>query len=517
MALLIELVQASEKVGTTSRKKEKLSLLADFFRRLEDKEIGLGIRYLSGQLPQNRLGIGWRTLEEAQRNLTHRIRPLPLREVDRFFEEISREKGSGSFERKVKWLRELFSSVSKQEAEFLIRLMIGEIRQGALEGLVLEAVAVASSVPIEDLRQALMFSGDIGEVGRAALEEGLAGLFRFAPQLFHPVSPMLASPVEGEAEALERLGEAGWEYKIDGARIQIHKEGDEIRVFTRHLKDVTERVPEIVELTESFPFVNAIVEGEAIAVTDGRPLPFQTTMRRFGRIQDVDKMKREIPLISYFFDLLYVDGDSLLQRPYQERFQLLSETVPLAFRIPQIVTGDEREARAFLERSLRAGHEGVMAKALGAPYAAGRRGFHWLKIKPAQTLDLVVLAAEWGHGRRRGWLSNLHLGAADPESGRFVMLGKTFKGMTDAMLQWQTKKLLGLEISRDEWTVYVKPELVVEIAFGDLQESPRYPGGLALRFARVKQYRPDKPAAEADTIQKVWQIFDTQRGASGTG
>jgi len=323
---------------------------------------------------------------------------------------------------------------------------------------------------------------------------------------------MLASPVEGGDEAIDRLGEAGWEYKIDGARIQVHKDGEEIRIFTRHLKEVTESVPEIICLARQFPMDKAIFEGEAIALReDRRPLPFQTTMRRFGRIQDVESVQREIPLKPFFFDLLYVDGQSILDVPYSKRFEQLTERMPSEHLIPRIVTADEAKVRDFLLQSLKAGHEGLMAKGLDSPYVAGQRGFLWLKIKPAQTLDLVILAAEWGHGRRKGWLSNLHLGARDEESGEFVMLGKTFKGLTDEMLQWQTKKLLELEAGRDEWTVYVRPELVVEIAFNDIQESPRYPGGLALRFARVKSFREDKSPSEADTFQKVRTIFEEGR------
>jgi DNA ligase-1 len=278
------------------------------------------------------------------------------------------------------------------------------------------------------------------------------------------------------------------------------------------LKDITNSVPELVRMARGFPFQRAVLEGEAIALReDGRPLPFQITMRRFGRVQDLERMGKEIPVTAYFFDLLHVDGQALFENPYRERFDLLAERIPSEYLIPRIVTADREEVRAFLRESLEAGHEGLMAKGLESPYIAGQRGYQWLKIKKAQTLDLVILAAEWGHGRRRGWLSNLHLGARDPESGNWVMLGKTFKGMTDQMLRWQTEKFLQLEVSRDEWTVYVRPELVVEVAFSDLQESPRYPGGLALRFARVKRYREDKSPEEADTIRKVWTIFESQR------
>ncbi len=512
MASFKDLVAISKSVASTSKRKHKVSLLADFFRQVKGREIALAVRYLSGQLGQGRLGVGWAILREALQDLPDPSRSLSLIEIDRLFEEISREKGSGSLERKVRFLRNLFSSVQQDQREFLINLMMGEIRQGALEGLVLGAIAQASSFPVDRLRQSLMFSGDIGQVAQVALEEGAAGLSHFQPRLFHPISPMLANSAEGETEALERLGEAGFEFKIDGARIQVHKDREEVRIFTRHLKDITESIPELVQLARTFQFENAIFEGEAIALReDGKPLPFQITMHRFGRILEVQRLEKEIPLTPYFFDLLYLNGESLIPVPYRDRFKLLSDKVPPGSMIPQIITGDEGAARDFLKRSLEAGHEGLMAKSLDSRYRAGHRGYTWLKIKPAQTLDLVVLAAEWGHGRRKGWLSNLHLGARDPGSGDFMMLGKTFKGLTDKMLHWQTKKLLELEVSRDEWTVYVRPELVVEVAFNDIQESSRYPGGLALRFARVKNFRMDKLPLDADTLHKVRQIFEARR------
>ncbi|TLY24405.1 MAG: ATP-dependent DNA ligase, partial [Nitrospirae bacterium] len=366
---------------------------------------------------------------------------------------------------------------------------------------------------------AMMFSGHLGEVARVAVEEGAAGLSRFSLRLFTPIAPMLANSAEDVEETLERLGEAAFEYKLDGARIQVHKGGDDVRIFTRQLQDVTERLPEVIEWARAVPVRDFVVEGEAIVLRpDGRPFPFQITMRRLGRIKDVEHVRREIPLSSFLFDCLYLEGEgSVIALPYQQRIDLMSKVIPSSFMIPRIVTNDRAEAEGFLARALAAGHEGVMAKSLTAPYVAGQRGFHWLKLKAAVTLDLVVLAAEWGHGRRKGWLSNLHLGARDPESGQFVMLGKTFKGLTDEMLKWQTEKLLSLEVSRDEWTVYVRPDLVVEIAFSEIQESPRYPGGLALRFARVKRYRPDKSAAEADTIQTVMGLFQKQRGEGQPG
>jgi len=512
MLFLKNLVEISETVSATTKKKEKASLLAHFLREAKEKDIFLLAFYLSGELPQGRLGVGWAMLQEASKESSFHSNPVSLIDLDRYFDIIAEEKGPGSSRKKIQILTEVFSRSDEKEKEFLVKLIMGEIRQGALEGLVLEAVARASSLSADRLQRSFMFSGNIGEVARTAMEEGASGLSRFQPSLFHPISPMLASPVEREEEAIERLGEAGWEYKIDGARIQVHKDGEEIRIFTRHLKEVTESIPEVVDLAKKFPMDKAIFEGEAIALReDSKPLPFQTTMRRFGRVKNVDRMRGEIPLRPFFFDLLYLDGGSLLETSYQERSTQLSERLKPQYLIPRIITAEAKKVQDLLIQSLKAGHEGLMAKGLESPYVAGQRGFSWLKIKPAQTLDLVVLAAEWGHGRRTGLLSNLHLGAKDKESGEFVMLGKTFKGLTDEMLRWQTKKLLELETERDEWTVYVKPELVIEIAFNDIQESPHYPGGLALRFARVKRFRQDKSPLETDTFQKIRAIFESSR------
>jgi DNA ligase-1 len=336
------------------------------------------------------------------------------------------------------------------------------------------------------------------------LEQGEAGLAGFSVRLFQPVLPMLADTAEDEDAALAAIGEAALEYKLDGARVQVHKAGDDVRVFSRRLNDVTVAVPELVESVRALPARELILDGEAVALRDdGRPHPFQITMRRFGRRLDVERLRAELPLASLFFDLLYQDGSSRMDDPLHGRAAALADAVPQLLRVPRRITASGAAARAFMREALDRGHEGIMAKALDAPYEAGRRGARWLKLKPADTLDLVVLAAEWGHGRRRGWLSNLHLGARDPDAGAFVMLGKTFKGLTDAMLAWQTETLLGLEIGRDGHTVHVRPELVVEVAFNDVQTSPQYPGGMALRFARVKRFRPDKSAAEADTIAAV--------------
>jgi DNA ligase-1 len=510
LARLVELVG---RVRATSRKTEKTRLMAEFLAQTRGPETALAALYLSGTLPQGRIGIGWRALHSVFGDGPHSGEPLALADVDAAFSAIAAEAGAGSAERRAAALRALFARAEPEERRFLAGLILGELRQGALEGLVLEAVAQAGKVPVATVRHAAMYSGDVGRVARAALEEGAPALAAFSLRLLSPVAPMLASPAEDVGAALERLGEAAFEYKLDGARVQVHKAGDEVRVFTRNLQDATDRVPELVDWVRGLPPRELVMEGETIALrADGRPQPFQATMSRFGRSRNVAEARAALPLSSFFFDLLLLEGAGpLVGLPYAERAARLAGVLPADRLLPRIVTGDREAAESFLRQSLDQGHEGLMAKSLAAPYAAGQRGFHWLKLKSARTLDLVILAVEWGSGRRQGWLSNLHLGARDPASGQFVMLGKTFKGLTDQMLRWQTEKLLSLETSRDGITVYVRPEVVVEIAFSDLQESPRYPAGLALRFARVKRYRGDKTAAEADTLQTVQEIFRQQR------
>jgi DNA ligase-1 len=405
----------------------------------------------------------------------------------------------------------LFSRARPEERRFLSDLLLGELRQGALEGVLLDAIALAAELDPAEVRQAYMFAPSIGDLAQIALAEGSPGLARYSLRLFVPVAPMLANGAEDIETALQRHDRAAFEYKLDGARIQVHKAGTDVRIFTRQLQDVTERLPEIVDWVQTLPVQEAVLDGEAIGLRpDGRPQPFQVTMRRLGRVKEIAALRDAVPLTPFMFDALFVDGHSLLTLPYEDRTNILSSLAPEA-AVQRLVTAQPEEARRFLAQSLAAGHEGVMVKSLSAPYVAGQRGFHWLKLKEAATLDLVILAAEWGNGRRQGWLSNLHLGARDPQSGGYVMLGKTFKGLTDEMLRLQTDKLLALETYREGHTVFVRPELVAEIAFSDVQESPRYPAGLALRFARVKRYRPDKSPQEADTIQTVYSLFQTQR------
>jgi DNA ligase-1 len=405
---------------------------------------------------------------------------------------------------RLRRLAELFDRATEAERDFLRRLLLGELRQGALAGLMAEAIAAAARIPAADVRRALLLSGDLLEVARAALGGGSAALGRFSLQLFRPLQPMLAQSAGTLVEALAGIPGAIVEWKIDGARVQVHREGDDVRVYSRRLNEVTGAVPELVAAVRALAARRLVLDGEVVALRpDGTPRPFQITMRRFGRRLDVDALRAELPLSAFFFDLLHLDGEDLLDRPAAERLAALAAVAPPGVLVPRVRPADPAEARRFLEDALARGHEGVMVKDPGSRYEAGRRGAAWLKVKPARTLDLVILAAEWGHGRRRGFLSNLHLGARDPSTGGYVMLGKTFKGLTDEMLRWQTERLLELETSRDPLTVHVRPELVVEVAFSDVQASSRYPGGVALRFARVKGYRPDKRPEDADTVDAV--------------
>ncbi|MBJ6726076.1 ATP-dependent DNA ligase [Geomesophilobacter sediminis] len=504
--LLDEVVSVSEGLAGTSRRLSKIDLLASLLSRLSGDEIPIAVNYLSGVLRQGRIGVGPARLFRLQAAAAA-LPTLSLHEVDAAFDAIAADSGAGSQERRRAALAALFQKATRREQDFLIRITLGELRQGALEGVMEEGVARAAGIPVGELRRAAMVAGDLAPVAGALLTRGREGLSAFTLTLFKPVAPMLAQPAADLEEALARLGEADLQWKLDGARVQLHKEGDRVRVYSRNLNDVTDAVPELVEGAREFAAQSLILDGEALALrSDGSPHPFQTTMRRFGRRLGVAEQRRSYPLSPFYFDCLYHDGESLIALPERVRFARLAEVLPPEVVIPRLVTADPARGAQFLAELLELGHEGVMAKAGDFPYEAGRRGYGWLKVKPVQTLDLVILAAEWGHGRRQGTLSNLHLGARD-EHGGFVMLGKTFKGLTDAMLAWQTARLLELEVSRDAGTVYVKPELVVEIAFSDIQASPRYPGGFALRFARVKRYRPDKEPAEADTMATIRALF----------
>jgi len=505
--LLAEVVRASAAVAATSSRLAKVRVIADCLRALAPEEIEIALPWLSGDIRQGRLALGHAALKSAMGNPAPAA-SLTVKEVDGAFQGLKTIKGKGSAAARESELKNLFGRVTAEEQDFLLRLIVGELRQGALEGVMLEAVAAAAALPSADIRRAATLAGGLPQVAHAALSG--RGLEAFSIRLMQPVLPMLAQSAEDVAAALKDLGTALLEWKLDGARIQVHKSGSEVRVFTRNLNDVTARVPEVVSTIKTIN-ANLILDGEAIALrADRRPHPFQVTMRRFGRKLDDEALRRELPLSVFFFDCLLRDGQSLMDAGAGERRAVLEKALPGELLAPALITDDVEKAEAFYADALAHGHEGLMAKALDAAYEAGRRGAGWLKVKSVHTLDLVVIAVEWGSGRRKGWLSNLHLGARDPRAGGFVMLGKTFKGLTDETLEWQTRELLARETRRDEWTVHVRPELVVEIAFNDVQQSSQYPAGMALRFARVKGYRTDKRADEADTIDTVRRILLAQ-------
>ena len=500
--LLALIATTSADVAATSSRLAKVERIAECLRAAAPEEVAVAVAYLSGELPQGTVGVGWAALRD-QPDAADRA-TLELLEVNGAVSRLQSIAGKGSQAARREELAALFARATEPEQRLLVGLFLGELRQGALEGVMADAVAKAARVPAPDVRRAAMLAGDLPAVAEVAMREGSDGLARFRLTPLRPIGPMLAQTAGDVAAGLERLESTYVEWKLDGARIQAHRVGDDIAIFTRNLADITARVPEIVAAIRGLAVSTIVLDGEAIALRDDRrPAPFQVTMSRFGTKAVAPDA---LPLASFFFDCLHVDGDDLIDLPARERLEILDARLPSEHIVPRLVTSGVEEAQAFLDDALARGHEGVMVKSLDAPYDAGRRGAGWLKVKPAHTLDLVVLAAEWGHGRRTGKLSNLHLGARDQENGTFVMLGKTFKGMTDEMLAWQTEHLLGLQTRREGHVVHVRPELVVEVAFDGVQTSSRYPGGMALRFARVKGYRPDKSPSEADTIDTVRTI-----------
>jgi DNA ligase 1 len=516
--LLAELIDASRRVAETRSRLAKVEAMAQCLRRIEADEMALGVAYLSGDTAQGKVGIGYAMVREAWNSPPAPQPSLNLSDVHAAIGRVASLQGAGSSAARKTGLRQLFERATAPEQEFLGRLLLGELRQGALEGIMLDALARAAGLAPALVRRAAMRAGSISLVARAALTEGAAGLERFALTVFQPVQPMLAQPADDVADALGRLGVAAFEWKIDGVRVQVHKSGSEVHAYTRSLNEVTAAVPEIVAAVQALPAQALILDGETVALkADGTPHPFQDTMRRFARKLDIKALRATLALSVYFFDCLLADESDLTAQPLQQRINVLTRVMPGSLIIPRIVTSEAAAAQAFFDDSLRRGHEGVMAKSLTAPYEGGSRGSGWLKIKKANTLDLVVLAVEWGSGRRSGWLSNLHLGAYDPAAGSFVMLGKTFKGMSDAMLAWQTGRLLGLEAEREGHIVHVRPELVVEIAFNEIQASPNYPAGLALRFARVKRYRDDKRPEQADTVATVRSLYEGQLHRQSSG
>ena len=538
--LLSDLVRTSEAVSLTSGRRVKIDEIAALLRRAAPEEIPVAVAFLSGELRQRQIGVGYAALggllpAASGPDGGAGREPLTLAGTDSVFAEIGATVGPGSQAERRRLLGILFARATPAEQSFLTRLLAGELHQGALEGVMIEAVARAAGVDAGEVRRAHLLGGSLPVVAEAALSAAsaaradgagdgdaaaaaLAALRAFRLEVGRPLRPMLAASAPAVAAAFERMSPAAVEWKIDGIRIQVHRQGPVVRVFTRTLDDITARLPEITRAVLSSPAGALVLDGEAIALgPDGRALPFQVTASRAGTQAAPGQQEPDVPLTPFFFDLLHLDGRDLIDEPASVRQALMAEVLPAEFRVPRLVTGEVAEAEAFFADAVARGHEGVVVKSLDAPYAAGRRGGDWIKVKPRHTLDLVVLAAEWGHGRRRGWLSNLHLGARDPAGG-FVMLGKTFKGLTDEMLRWQTEQFLDLaeppgqrpggDLTDARGVLRLRPEMVVEIAFDGVQASPRYPGGLALRFARVLRYRPDKQAAEADTIGAVRAIWD---------
>lgn len=492
--LFADVVATSTAVASTRARSTKTAALAELLGRLAPAEIEPAVGFLTGEARQGRIGVGWATvfrLEVAPATAPS----LTVADVDRALDRIQETTGSGSAAGRQTILRDVFDRATHDEIDFLRRLLVGELRQGALAGLMADAVAKAASVPAALVRRAAMLSGDLGRVAVLALTDGEAGLHAVGLEVGRGVQPMLAAGAPDVGTALTEVGLASVEWKLDGARIQVHRQDDDVHIYTRNLNEITDRLPSVVEWARGLPQRALVLDGEAIGVDeDERPHAFQDTMSSFGS-------DAASSLGAYFFDVLHVDGDDLVDRPLTDRLEVVQSVVGER-RIPGIVTASPDEAAAFLDAAIAAGHEGVMVKSVDSTYDAGRRGSAWRKVKPVKTLDLVVLAAEWGHGRREGWLSNLHLGARG-DDGTFVMVGKTFKGLTDSLLGWQTQELLAREIGRDGITVHVRPELVVEIALDGVQASRRYPGGVALRFARVRRYRDDKSADAVDPIEAV--------------
>lgn len=496
--LLADVVAASTAIAATRSRLAKVRVIAELLRRADGPaEVQTTVAFLAGAPRQGRIGAGWRTLVELDIPPAARAE-LTVEQVDELLGSVSRTGGRGSVARRGELLGRLFGAATTEEQRFLLRLLTGELRQGALEGVMLDAITAASGTAGAAVRRAFMLSGRLPETASAALAGGEQALASIGLELGRPLRPMLASPAQSLASALAELGACIVEYKVDGARIQVHKIENDVRVYTRTLREITPHVPELVELVRGLPCQRVVLDGETLALSDdGRPRPFQETMSRFGATST-----RELLLHPFFFDCLHLDGQDLIDQPLRERVLALRAAVR-GLVVPGTVDADPARADAVLDAALSAGHEGVMVKSLDSTYQAGRRGKAWQKVKPVHTLDLVVLAAEWGHGRRTGYLSNLHLGARDPDGGPPIMVGKTFKGLTDELLAWQTTEFPKYEVSSSDWVMRLVPRLCVEVALDGVQVSSRYPGGVALRFARVVRYRPDKDAADADTIDTV--------------
>jgi DNA ligase-1 len=505
MTLLADVVTASNLVAETPSRSRKVAILAELLRALEPREVAIAAGLLSGIPRQGRVGVGYSTIYGVDEAPAAEA-SLTVDDLDAAITQIQGVAGSGSAATRRRILTELLGRATEQEADFVKRLFTGELRQGALAGVMVDAIARAAGVAAETARRALMLSGDLTRTAEIAMTSGEEGLRGVGFEIFRPILPMLASTAESVADAVTSFDLASVEWKLDGIRIQIHRRENEVRIFTRNLNDITHALPGIVDAVRRLPVTQAVFDGEALWMGDNGPAAFQDT------VAQIDRDAPPEGIATFLFDVLHVDGEDLLDTPLHARVARLGAIAP-QLRIPGVLTSDGDEGQRVLDDSLRAGHEGIVVKDASSLYAAGRRGKAWRKVKPVRTYDLVVLGAEWGHGRRRGWLSNLHLGARDPGTGAFLMVGKCFKGLTDELLEWQTKHLLERETGRQGIAVLVRPELVVEVALDGVQSSTRYPGGVALRFARVKRYRPDKNPEEADTIDDVRALLVKPRSS----
>ncbi|MEX2553510.1 MAG: ATP-dependent DNA ligase [Actinomycetota bacterium] len=499
MTLFAVVVAASREISATSSRSRKIALLAELLRTLDPDEIAVAVGFLSGGPRQGRIGVGWSTAYGVERAAASKA-SLTVGDIDHAITVIQAATGGGSVGARREVLGELFGRATAPESDFIRRMFTGELRQGSLAGLMLDAIAQAAAVPASTVRRAWMLSGDLPGTAAIALTMGEAGLLEVGFEIFRPVMPMLASTAGGVEDALAGFARASVEWKLDGIRIQIHRQKDDVRIYTRGLNEITAALPGIVDVVRRLPVDQVVLDGEALWMNEGGPAAFQET------VAQIDAGAPPEGVVTFLFDLLHIDGDDLLDTPLEERSARLEAIAP-HLKVPAVITSDSEVAQAVLDEALAAGHEGVVVKDVASHYAAGRRGKAWRKVKPVATFDLVVLGAEWGHGRRQGWLSNLHLGARDPNADQFVMVGKCFKGLTDDLLRWQTKAFLELERDRRGITVFVRPELVVEVALDGVQSSTRYPGGIALRFARIKRYRPDKSADDADTVDDLRDLL----------
>lgn len=513
-----ELVTVCRSLESTTKRLEKRRIMKGFFKRINSNEISPAVLLIIGRIfPESEsktLNVGWKTIQKALgpgRQATLFEKPLSILDVQRSFDEIAKVSGKDSVSRKTNMIKSLLGRADEDEREIILKNFFREMRHGVSEGVMLEAVADASGADINLVRRAFMLCGDIGQVAKVALAEGPQGLERFKITLMSPVKPMLGELAKNLEDVFKQHSAGtAFEFKYDGARIQIHRRGEDVKIFTRRLTDVTSSLPEIVDIALSLPAKEFLIEGEVVAVDEeGKPLPFQDLMRRLKRVHDVEEMKERMPLELHIFDILFLDGWMLIDEPYESRWQSLSDLAP-KYLANRIIVSEPGQASEFLNRALEAGHEGLMAKALDSPYQPGHRGKKWFKIKPAERLDLVIIAAEWGYGRREGWLSNYHLAVRNEETGGFEMIGKTFKGLTDEQFKWMTERLLSLKTSERKYIVYVRPEVVVEVAYNEVQKSPHYESGFALRFARIKRIREDKSPEDIDTYSTLVSLYEKQ-------